>query len=141
MKPIKIVLDTNIYIAAALNPQSILYRIVEDSAANNLAKYFTSPEILAELQRKLEEKFKFDRRIVVGWIERIEQAVTVIRPTQRLELVQRDPDDNKILECALECSADLIISADKDLLSLKVYKSTKIIHPSSAKFIFPQLSK
>jgi putative PIN family toxin of toxin-antitoxin system len=141
MKPLRVVLDTNIYIAAALNPQSLLYSLVKDSAAHYLAEYFTSPEILAELQDKLEDRFKFERADVVRWITQLEQAVTVIRPQKKLSVVERDPDDNKILECALEARADLIITADKDLLALKEFNSIKIIHPSSLKYIFPQLKK
>lgn len=139
MKPIKIVLDTNVYIAAALNPQSTLYRLVEDSAAQYLAQYYTSPDILAELQEKLETKFNFKRENVVNWINQLEQAVTVVRPHKKLDIIKNDPDDNKILECALEIKADLIISADKDLIRIKAFKNTKIIHPSSLKYVFPQI--
>ena len=139
MKPVRIVLDTNVYVAAALNPQSIIYKIVADSAAQNLANYFTSPQILLELQDKLENKFRFPREHVVRWISRLERAVTVIRPQQTIDLIKRDPDDNKILECALEAQADLIISADKALSALKEFEGAKIIHPGSVKYLFPRL--
>ena len=141
MNPVRVVLDTNVYIAAALNPQSIIYKIVEDSAAQYLAKYYTSPEILQELQNKLESpKLGFSRVDVVRWLSRLEEAVTVIRPQQKVNaLTERDPEDNKILECALEAKADLIITADQDLLSLKEFGGTKIMHTSSVKYLFPQL--
>ena len=141
MKPIRVVLDTNVYISAALNPDSLLYRLVEDSTSQKLAEYYTSPEIIAELQDKLENKFHFSRQIVVRWINQLEQSVNVIRPQQKLTVITDDPDDNKILECAIECQADLIISADKHLTTLKIYENIKIMHPSSLKYIFPQLNK
>ncbi len=141
MKPVRVVLDTNVYIAAALNPQSIIYKIVEDSAAQYLATYFTSPEILQELQDKLESpNLGFLRADVVRWLNRLEEAITVIRPQQKVGvLTERDPDDNKILECALEAKADLIITADADLLSLKEFEGIKILHTTSVKYLFPQL--
>ncbi len=141
MKPVRVVLDTNVYIAAALNPQSIIYKIVEDSAAQYLAKYYTSPEILQELQDKLESpKLGFARADVVRWLNRLEEAVTVIRPQEKVDLLtERDPDDNKILECALEAKADLIITADADLLSLKEFEGVKIMHTTYVKYLFPQL--
>ena len=141
MKPVRVVLDTNVYIVAALNPQSIIYKIVEDSAAQYLAQYYTSPEILQELQDKLESpKLGFSRADVVRWLNRLEEAVAVIRPQQRVDvLTERDPDDNKILECALEAKADLIITADPDLLSLKEFQNIKIMHTNSVKYLFPQL--
>lgn len=142
MKSVRVVLDTNVYIAAALNPQSIIYKIVEDSAAQYLAKYYTSPEILQELQDKLESpKLGFSRADVVRWLNRLEEAVTILRPQQKVDvLTERDPDDNKILECALEAKADLIITADRDLLSLKEFDGIKIMHPTSVKYLFPQLN-
>jgi uncharacterized protein len=141
MKPLRVVVDTNIYIAAALNPQSSLYQLVKDSAAHYLAEYYSSPEILAELQEKLEEKFNFNRADVVRWIAQLEQVIIVVRPKDKLSVVENDPDDNKVLECAIEAKADLVVSADKHLTKLKEYKTIKIIHPSSLKYIFPQLKK
>jgi predicted nucleic acid-binding protein len=61
MKPLRVVLDNNIYIAAALKPQSILYHLIKDSAAHYLAEYYTSPEILAKLQGKLEDRCQVPR--------------------------------------------------------------------------------
>lgn len=140
MKPVRVVLDTNVYIEAALNPQSVIYQIVEDSAAQYLAAYYTSPEILLELQDKLENKLQLSRNQVVRWINRLEKAVIVIRPQQKVDvLTERDPDDNKILECAIEAKADLIITADHDLLDLKVFNGIKIMHTMSVKYLFPQL--
>lgn len=140
MKSVRVVLDTNVYIEAALNPQSVIYKIVEDSAAQYLAEYYTSPEILLELQDKLENKLQFSRDQVVRWLTRLEEAVIVIRPRQKVDvLTERDPDDNKILECALEAKADLIITADRDLLDLKEFNSIKIMHTMSVKYLFPHL--
>ena len=141
MKPLRVVLDTNVYIAAALNPQSILYQLIKDSAAHYLAEYYTSPEILTELQEKLEDRFNFKRTDVVRWISQLEQVITVIRPLKKLNVIENDPDDNKILECALEAKADIVVSADKHLYKLKEFKGIKIIHTSSLKYIFPQLKK
>lgn len=140
MKPVRVVLDTNVYIAAALNPQSVIYKIVEDSAAQYLAEYYTSPEILQELQDKLENKLEFSRAEVVRWLNRLEKAVIVIRPQQKVDvLTERDPYDNKILECAIEVEADLIITADRDLLDLKEFNGIKIMHTMSVRYLFPQL--
>ena len=140
MKPVRVVLDTNVYIAAALNPQSVIYKIVEDSAAQYLAEYYTSPEILQELQDKLENKLEFSRAEVVRWLNRLEKAVIVIRPQQKVDvLTERDPYDNKILECAIEAEADLIITADRDLLDLKEFNGIKIMHTMLVRYLFPQL--
>ena len=137
--PLKIVLDSNVYIAAALNPDGLMYRIVLDSAAQKLAIYTASEEILLEIQNKLETKLLFERSEIIPWLGQLRQVVQIVYPTQSLRVVERDPDDNKILECAVEAAADLIITADKDLLVLKIYVGIKIIHPNSFKYVFPSL--
>lgn len=140
MKSVRIVLDTNVYISAALNPQSIIYKIVEDSAAQYLGTFYTSQEILQELQDKLENKFGFSRTDVAHWLNRLEEAVAVVRPKQKIDLLtDRDAEDNKILECELEAKADLIITADADLLDLKEFHGIKLMHTSSVKYLFPNL--
>ena len=42
----------------------------------------------------------------------------------------RDPNDHKFLECAERANTDLIITGDKDLLSLGVHKRIRIITPA-----------
>lgn len=44
--------------------------------------------------------------------------------------VCRDHKDNEVLACALEASADYVISGDKDLLVLNVFNEISIISPS-----------
>ena len=41
--------------------------------------------------------------------------------------VCRDPDDNMVLECALEGHAQYIVSGDKDLLELKEFRGIRIV--------------
>ncbi len=45
-----------------------------------------------------------------------------VRVSNRVFVVKDDPDDDKFIECALECNAEFIISGDKHLLKLKNMK-------------------
>jgi predicted nucleic acid-binding protein len=47
--------------------------------------------------------------------------------------VTRDPDDNRILECAIAAGSDCIVTYDQDLLRLGEYAGIKII--SAADFL------
>ena len=49
-----------------------------------------------------------------------------------IEVVKDDPDDNKIIDCALASSSDCIITYDKHLLNLKSFEKIKIITPEEA---------
>ena len=98
----------------------------------------TSEVILDELSGVLADKFDFDKATISQYIERIRGIATVVTPTRTIDVIKEDPDDNAILECAVHVNADLIISADKDLLRLKQFEGTQIHHPTNLKYIFPQ---
>jgi len=51
----------------------------------------------------------------------------VVIPRTVLNIVAADPDDNRILECAAEGAADIIVSNDHHLLDLKTHGSIPIV--------------
>ena len=51
----------------------------------------------------------------------VDELVTVLR---------EDPDDNRILECALEAGSEFIVTIDKDLLRVGDYGSIRIVTAS-----------
>ena len=54
-----------------------------------------------------------------------------IRISRRIHAVRDDPDDDKFIECAVECSAGFIISGDKHLLKMKKYKGIAIVNAAT----------
>ena len=132
---IKIVPDTGFYIAAALKNRYARSYLVGRGSKFLRYTIFTSESILLEVQEKLEEKFGFERPQVVAAIADIRKVVTIVYPTHKVTAV-RDMDDNKIIECALEVGAEMIIAFDQDLLSLKEYETIKITHPSMLQYMF-----
>jgi putative PIN family toxin of toxin-antitoxin system len=126
----RIVLDTNVVVSGFLwkgKPSELLGRL--DSGEGEL---LLSVDILEEIERVLEdEKLK-------PIIERSEQSVKVmmnkiysmayiINPRIKLNVIQVDPTDNKVIECAVEGKADYIVSGDRHLLNLREYKRIKIV--------------
>src|SRR3989344_1653972 len=62
-------------------------------------------------------------------LKKILLFVNLMEPKQKINVVKDDPDDNKVIECAIESSSDYIITYDKHLLRIKEYKGIKIITP------------
>lgn len=140
MQPLKVVFDTNIFVMAAGMPGGYIdYWLDLAKPPQNQFQLYTSPPILSETQRKLEEVLKFERPIAVEYVEALKTIATVINPKHTLDEVPTDPDDNCILECSFEAHADIIISADKDLIRLKSFRGAQIFHPSNLKYIFKYL--
>jgi putative PIN family toxin of toxin-antitoxin system len=54
-------------------------------------------------------------------------AVRTITPTVQLDVIKEDPDDNRILECAVTAGSHYIITGDNDLLRLRQYDAIGIV--------------
>lgn len=136
----RVVFDTNIYISAAIKSE-LAEDLIEMAAKTDLIQLITSEEILDELSEKLISKFERLNTIVNIFINRIRKIAEVVEITEKVNVVKRDPDDNKILECALSGKADLIVSVDQDLIKLKVFKGIGIVHPKTLAWTFPKYFK
>ncbi len=128
---IKIVLDTNVLVSGLLSTRSNPALLLD--AAGKDYSLFISKEILIELEEVISrEKFGFSNEKINSAIEAILSFSEVVNPEIKLDVVKSDPDDNKILECAVACGASYIVSGDKHLLNLKEYGNIKIISPKDA---------
>lgn len=126
---IKVVLDNNVLISALFwkgAPYRIFKKVLEGAILN-----FTSPEILKELKQKLLEKFKLPPEKVKEFLEIIIFNSQIVYPRKKLNVIKKDPADNKIIECALEAKVSFVISGDNHLLEIKEYKGIKIISPKN----------
>jgi len=86
-------------------------------------------EIENEAIRIMRRKFGVEESEVRAGMEIFLQNSKRVLVTGRLSGICRDPKDNFILECAVISDADLIITGDKDLLSLESFGATEIITP------------
>lgn len=129
---VRVVLDTNVVISSALiqlgNPASIFRMIISGEINNS-----TTQEIIDEIKEVLERP-KVTKRI--NLVERefilhaFEEFSEKIKSGLIFDEVKDDPDDNKILECAVAAAADYIISGDDHLLNLKGFRGIKIVTPA-----------
>ena len=70
-----------------------------------------------------------EERVRIRRLKLLTRAGEIILPQHTLEVITEDPPDNRILECAVEGSADLIVSGDGHLRELKVYQGIPIVRP------------
>ena len=91
-----------------------------------------SREILDEYLRVFSyPKFELSEEEIKELIqEEILPYAKMVKPKRRLRVVQRDPSDDKFIECAVAGKARVIISGDKDLLSLGRYRQIRILSPA-----------
>lgn len=127
-RQLKVVLDTNVYISAMVFggiPRKIIQLGIERRIL-----MVTSTAILLEVAGKLHEKFMWNEEKVKVAIKAISEIAGVVRPTITLDIVKKDLDDNKIIECALEANTDYIVTGDKHLLEIGQSEEIKILTPA-----------
>ena len=123
--PLTAVFDTNILFSATGwrgNP----FQCVERARSGQFRE-FTCPELMEELAEKLETRLLFSADQVAETLADYLGFLQVIQIPKALSAVCRDPDDNMVLECALEGRAQYIVSGDKDLLDLKEFRGIRIV--------------
>lgn len=122
----KIVLDTNILISAFVfggKPRQILSLMLEGKI-----QAFISPILIAEFFDVVNKKFNLSDEELTLTRSHIENKLIIVQPKRDIKIA-RDDDDNRVLEAALEGKCSYIITGDKDLLDLKIYKNIKIVTP------------
>jgi hypothetical protein len=130
---VRVVLDTHVVVSALLftGISSKLVPLWQGGGITALV----SRGILEEYLRVLSyPKFKLSEGDIKGLIqEELLPYVDVVKPWKRLRVVDRDPSDDKFVECAVAGKARVIISGDKDLLSIGRYR--KLLIQSPAQFL------
>jgi len=131
MLPLRLVIDTNVLVSAALKPAG-LQRTVLLLAITKPARLYVSRPILAEHAQVLARpELGIRKGLRQQLLQLIKNNAYTMTPSRRLE-VTRDVDDNKFLECADAARADYLVTGNQKHFP-KFWKQTKII--SSREFI------
>ena len=75
----------------------------------------TSDVLLNELDEKLRFKFQVFEKDARAIRTKLESIAELVTPTTTLHVIKDDPDDNCVLECAVEGRADFVVSGDRYL--------------------------
>jgi putative PIN family toxin of toxin-antitoxin system len=122
---IRVVADTNILVSAVMFGG--LPGVFLDLALLGSFSLVTSAVLLDELDEKLRLKFELTADDSMIILTKLERTADLVTPLVTLKVVIEDPDDNRVLECAIEGHADFIVSGDRHLLKLGSYESIPIM--------------
>jgi predicted nucleic acid-binding protein len=85
-----------------------------------------SPPLAAEFCDILRREFHLPHDKVQRELRAIARIAEIVRPSVTLN-VAADPDDYRVLECAISGKADLIVSNNKHLRSLGSFRGIAIV--------------
>lgn len=118
------VFDTNIYLQATLSDKGAAFACWQ-LAENDEVRVFVTEAILAEIEDvltrpKLREKYPVltDEK-VIEVLRAIRAHAVIVEEIIRFYTFERDADDEVIINLALTCEAEFLVSRDKDLLDLR----------------------
>lgn len=130
-----VVLDTNVWLSAALSPNGTPSRAVRDVLLQGAAVF--SEATFVELETRIW-KPKFDRYIS------LEARKSILRDARAAALWveippeladhrwSRDPDDDVFIQTALAANASWLVTGDDDLLSVPAIEALKVVTPAQA---------
>ncbi len=131
----RVVLDTTVLVSAFLRPGGLADELLTVAAEGQFDLVLSSA-IIIETWRTLissehiRSRYPFsDERVQLFCLSLQQIAVDVLRTTLPLTRIVRDPEDDMIVACAVTGQADTIVSRDKDLLSLGLYRDIAVITP------------
>lgn len=122
----RIVLDASVLIAAIARP-GVCTELVDEVARDHVL--LLSEYILAEVERKLREKFGLSARDARALADGIRARGELVVPAPVAEEACRDPADLPILGTAVGGAAGLLITVDKDLLVLASFEGIPVVKP------------
>jgi len=124
---LRVVLDTNVLISAVLfggKPRQIL-----EKAIRGEIRLCLSEPILDELKGVLQRsKFGYSPEMIQFILMELTGIADFVNPTESLHVILEDPDDNKILECAVEAKAHYVITGDLHLLKISRYLNIEVLN-------------
>jgi putative PIN family toxin of toxin-antitoxin system len=126
----RVVLDTNVVASALLwggKPLQLL-----QAGRQRRIQLHTSTSLLTELTNilarpKFAPKIAAARMSLDELTDQYAKLTTRVRPEPIARVVERDPDDDHVIACAIAARADAIVSGDKDLLVLGRYAGIPIL--------------
>ncbi|MBS1937073.1 MAG: putative toxin-antitoxin system toxin component, PIN family [Bacteroidetes bacterium] len=126
---LRLVVDTNVWVSYLLTRSfARLNTLLSDQGVRVLYSEAMIEELMEVLERPRARRqiASADVAELLGTIQVQGERVQVTSSVR----VCRDPDDDKVLELCQDGKAHLLVSGDKDLLSMREFQGTKIISPA-----------
>ena len=125
---IRVVVDTNVFISSFFggNPRKVIDLWKSGEITLCLSKPIVDEYI--EVLRRLELQNEKELDELLGLFAHGFHVVFTAK-TPELHIVEKDPDDNMFIECAVALKTEFVISGDKALKAIKEYMNIKIVSP------------
>ena len=122
----KATVDTNVFVSA-LNFGGVPQRLF-DYLDDGRFVLCISPALATEVRRVLADRFGWNERLFQELLDPILALAEMSKPAFVLDITA-DPDDNRVLDCAVESKSDVVVTGDDHLLRLGSFQRIQILTP------------
>lgn len=129
----RVVVDANIYISALISANGAPALVVNRWLEGHFDVLVSQPiieEILRVMAYPRLQKYKRLRESRLEFVTLLSEQAIWIEPTENLDVVSEDEDDNRYVECAVSGGAQYIISGDPHLLGVGEFRGIRLISPN-----------
>lgn len=123
---IRATFDTSVYIRA-LHFGGPAASLLHHARFGNI-RIDISTSILDETLRVLREKFAWNGYMLHDARRKLHALTHHVSPSTKLCVIKEDPEDDHVLECAIEAGSDFIVTEDKDLLRLREFGNARVVN-------------
>jgi uncharacterized protein len=122
---VRVVFDSNVYVSALAIPGGVAEKAMR-AAMDGTFELVLSRPILVEVLGVLSRKFARQPEELARTALFLSSLTEIVAPVQRVQVLADGPD-NRILECALAARADLVVTGDRQMLSLRTWEGIEIL--------------
>jgi putative PIN family toxin of toxin-antitoxin system len=126
---LRVTVDANILVSGFVYRRGKPFQLLRKALEGEI-NLTVSQAIIDETIEVMSRKFGATAEDLAEARAIIEEAARVVQPAVALDVIIEDPDDNRVLECAVSAGSDCIVTGDKDLLRLGRYDSIRILSVS-----------
>jgi putative PIN family toxin of toxin-antitoxin system len=123
---VRVTADTNVLVSGLIYRRGKPFELLRMALEGEISLAASQP-IIEEALEVLGRKFGVPDEALPAYEGVIRQAARTVQPAVQLEVVEADPDDNKIVECAVSAGSEFIVTGDKHLLRMGMYDSIQIV--------------
>lgn len=130
----KVVLDTNVLISAFVKKDSHPETILKACLSGTI-QFGMSKPLIDEFGRvlhkpKLVKRHRLNDKQISALVQQLRAIAHDVPVSTQPDVLERDPTDSFVLDCAVNYAADFIVTGDPDLLDLGEYQGIRITTPA-----------
>jgi uncharacterized protein len=132
----RITLDTNVLVSAFISKRGNSADVLDLIATFDEISLVLSKEILEEFKdvmnrKEVAARFDYSRTDIAKFEAAIRDVAEIVAVRSIFKAVREDPDDDVVVNTAIDGRADYIISGDRHLRELKRFQGVRIVSPKA----------